>query len=518
MFNAVELAIFSGQIKSVCEEMGLVLQRSAFSPNIKDRLDYSCAFFDFDGKIVAQAAHIPVHLGSMAFAMRDIVSDVAWFEGDVLVLNDPFKGGTHLPDVTLVSPFFVNGELTGFIANRAHHANIGCESPGSMPLSKSLEQEGVVISPRKLYSKGKLECGFAQLLSNIEPNDSNELPGDFIAQISANKVGGERLNQWFEEKNISRDEFISGLVQLDDYGRRLALTCFRDLPSGQSTFCDFLDGDGIDAHSIRIRVLLTIESGKISLDFSGTSSQVAGNLNCPLSVCAASVYYVFAALLPEYVPHCDGVFNLIDIVAPEGCLVNASAGAAVAAGNVETSMRIVDVVLGALHRLGIAVPAASQGSMNNVAMGGGGADGWNYYETIAGGGGAGPEYDGLSACQCHMTNTLNTPIESLELHYPLQINQYSIRKDSGGTGLHKGGDGVIRTYQFKQASHVTLLTERRSFSPWGLDGGKDGCCGRNLLNGIDISSKAQLQLGEGDVLSIETPGGGGWGDALKNKV
>lgn len=511
MFNAVELAVFSGQIKAICEEMGLVLQRSAFSPNIKDRLDYSCAFFDSGGKIVAQAAHIPVHLGSMAYAMRDIVSDVEWNEGDVLVLNDPFKGGTHLPDVTLISPFFRQNNLIGFIANRAHHANIGCESPGSMPLSSSLEEEGVLISPQKLYDKGLLNKNCAKLLAGIENKKSKILPGDFIAQVSANKIGLERLDEWFEKEGFDQDSFVSGVEQLDEYGARLATTFFERLPQGKSSFYDFLDNDGLSEESIRVEVELTVEKGAISLDFAGTSHQVMGNLNCPISVCAASVYYVFAALLPDYVPHCDGVFKQITISAPSSSIVNASPGVAVSAGNVETSMRIVDVVMGALYRLGFDIPAASQGTMNNVAMGSTCVRGWNYYETIAGGAGAGRQYPGLSARQCHMTNTLNTPVESLELHYPLRINVYEIRRGSGGEGYNNGGDGVVRSYEFLQDAQLTLLTERRCISPWGIEGGHQGEVGVNFLNGRELPAKLEMNVRCGDVLKIETPGGGGWG-------
>ncbi|KZY31804.1 MULTISPECIES: hydantoinase B/oxoprolinase family protein [unclassified Oleiphilus] len=515
MLNAVELAVFSGQIKSICEEMGLVLQRSAFSPNIKDRLDYSCAFFDCDGKIVAQAAHIPVHLGSMAYAMTRIVSEFDWKQGDVLVLNDPFKGGTHLPDVTLIAPFFVGEELSGFVANRAHHANIGCDSPGSMPLSTSLEDEGVIISPQKLYSQGKLNKVCLELLSSIEKNtNADDLPGDFIAQLSANVVGLERLEQWFIESRMTRQSFVQGIEQLNDYGKTLAANYLERLPKGRASFSDYLDGDGVGTENILIKVEVSIDSEGITLDFTGTSAQVKGNLNCPLSVCAASVYYVFAALMPAYVPHCDGVFKLINISAPSGSLLNALPGAAVSAGNVETSMRVVDVVLGALHQIGLKVPAASQGTMNNVAMGGTAPTPWNYYETIAGGAGAGELFEGITARQCHMTNTLNTPIESLELHYPMQVMQYGIRAGSGGIGEHSGGDGVIRSYLFKQAAQVTLLTERRSKAPWGLEGGAEGCPGKNVLNARVLDGKAEFKVGAGDVLTINTPGGGAWGEKL----
>ena len=519
--DSIDLAIFVGRLNAICEEMGYTLQRSALSPNIKDRLDFSCAVFDSNGDICAQAAHIPVHLGSMAFAMRGIVARFSWSAGDMLVLNDPFLGGTHLPDVTLVAPLFVQNRLVGFVASRAHHANIGAETPGSMPLSKCLADEGVLISPVKLIEQGNLVAECVELLASIEAGVSGskgDLSGDFKAQVSANQVGLSRMVEWLESVDRGVEWFHEGLLALNGYGKSLAYASLSKLPDGRVQFEDFLDGDGFGVEKIKVALDLEVRRGKLKLDFSGTDDQVAGNVNCPLSVCAASVYYVIVCLLPDYVPCCQGVFDHLEVSAPLGCLVNARPGAAVAAGNVETSMRIVDVVIGALAKLGVEMPACSQGSMNNVAFGSSetGAQ-WDYYETIAGGAGASRFSKGLTAVQSHMTNTLNTPVESLEMHYPLRIEEYSVRYNSGGVGVHCGGDGVSRVYRFLHPTSVTLLTERRVLPPWGINGGAPGRVGVNRLNGENLPAKYEGRVVAGDLVAIDTPGGGGWGDNCKKK-
>lgn len=515
--DSIDLAIFVGRLNAICDEMGYTLQRSALSPNIKDRLDFSCAIFDANGEICAQAAHIPVHLGSMAFAMRSIVARFEWCAGDMLVLNDPFLGGTHLPDVTLVAPLFIQNVLVGFVANRAHHANIGSDSPGSMPLSKFASKEGVLISPVKLIEKNNPVKDVVELLVSIEGGGGSakpELPGDFKAQVSANLVGLSRLTDWLGAIDGGVAWFFEGLQSLNAYGASLAGLRISQLPEGCVQFDDYLDSDGFGAQKIKISLSLEVREGKVGLDFSGTDAEVEGNINCPLSVCVASVYYVFVCLLPDYVPCCQGVFDHIQVVAPSGCLVNARAGAAVAAGNVETSMRIVDVVIGALAKLGVDMPACSQGSMNNVAFGSRDSGvRWDYYETIAGGGGASLHSMGLSAIQSHMTNTLNTPIESLEMHYPMRIEAYAVRYNSGGVGVHRGGDGISRVYRFLHPTSVTLLTERRTEPPWGINGGGAGCVGVNRLNGLALPAKYEADVAAGDLISIDTPGGGGWGGA-----
>ena len=510
--SGIDLAIFSGKLNAVCDEMGYVLQRSAFSPNIKDRLDFSCALFDRDGAILAQAAHIPVHLGSMAYAMKGLVTRFEWHPEDMVVVNDPFQGGTHLPDVTLIAPFFLCGQLAGFVVNRAHHANIGASAPGSMPLSTSLEEEGIVLTPEKLLCGGELNEPLANRIRSIDPECSGELPEDFVAQISANKTGLTRLEASLchEKDPVAFFELMTRA--LHDYGAQLMTKLIENIPQGHARFEDVLDGDGFSDEPVRLVLELSNFDGQLVFDFSGSSKQVEGNLNCPLSVSAASVYYLVACLLPDYAPKCDGVFRFIKIHALEGSVLNASPGAAVAAGNVETSMRIVDLVQGALAVLGVSMPAAAQGTMNNIAMGSAGDNSrlrWDYYETLGGGMGAHSKGDGLDAVQCHMTNTLNTPIESLELHYPLRIEQYAIRDRSGGDGAFRGGNGLVRSYKFLDSASVTLLTERRLVQPWGTRAAS-GSLGANMLNGVALPPKIALEVSSGDSITIQTPGGGGW--------
>ncbi|XOV89565.1 MAG: hydantoinase B/oxoprolinase family protein [Pseudomonadota bacterium] len=510
--SPVELSILVSRVEAICVEMGAVLQHAAFSPNIKDRLDFSCALFDKSGELYAQAAHIPVHLGSMAFAMRGIVDGIHWEPGDVLVLNDPFLGGTHLPDVTLVSPLFVASELISFVANRAHHANIGAPVPGSMPISRRLEDEGLIIPPTKIIAAGTLvEAAWAKL----QTIPGTETRGDFAAQISANRVGVARLGALITQ--MTPDVFQAGVRAINAYGERLAMHRLGQIPAGTYHYLDFLDDDGCGTRDIRIEVSVTVNTRGVTVDFAGTSPQVAGNVNCPLSVAAAAVFYCFRCLLPDQTPACAGTFRCVAIKAPPGCLVNATRPAAVAAGNVETSMRIVDAVLGALaSALPDLVPAASQGTMNNVAMGNHGtASPWDYYETVAGGTGASATTAGITGVQSHMTNTLNTPIESLEMHFPLRVREYAIRRRSGGAGAESGGDGLVREFEFLEAAEVTLLTDRRIHPPYGLSGGQPGARGRNYLDGEVVAPKCHLQVRAGQVLRIETPGGGGFGHAIE---
>ncbi len=513
--NAIELNIFASRLDAVCDEMGAVLQRAAFSPNIRDRLDYSCAVFDARGELSAQAAHIPVHLGSMAYAMHDIVAGFDWQDGDMVIVNDPYLGGTHLPDVTLIAPVFYNGNLLAFVANRAHHADIGAETPGSMPLSSSLMEEGLIIPPTRLIEAGSLnEAVMQRITAAIRSGDAGR--GDFAAQISANRSGLQRLGELINVMGAAA--FAEGLGNLNDYAERLAQSTFNAIPDGTYEFSDVLDDDGLGTMDLTIKVTLQIEQHRVRIDFTGTSPQVKGNVNCPLSVAAAAVYYVFRCLMPSHTPACAGSFRSISITAPAGCLLNARYPAAVAAGNVETSTRVVDVVMGALARaLPEQIPAASHGSMNNLAMGDAvGQESWDYYETIGGGMGAGPITDGISGVQTHMTNTLNTPIEVLESTYPLRVTQYAVRNHSGGRGRRSGGDGLVRSFTFLQPATVTLLTERRRHSPWGLQGGEEGLPGCNFLNGKPLAGKASLNVQSGDTLRIETPGGGGWGLITSN--
>jgi N-methylhydantoinase B len=508
--NAIELGLFASRLESVCEEMGAVLRQAAFSTNIRDRLDFSCAVFDRDGNLGAQAAHIPVHLGSMAYAMADIVGTLDWADGDMVVLNDPFLGGTHLPDVTLVAPLFSDGRLVAFVANRAHHADIGASVPGSMPVSRSLDEEGLVIPPGRLVRQGEIDRPLMEriLAATRSPDDAR---GDFLAQIGANRVGLSRLRGLIDSLGVSAYEVA--IRALDDYAERLARAALGTIPPGRYGFEDLMDDDGQGNEAIPVRVTLEVSPERIHVDFAGTADQVAGNINCPLSVAAAAVFYVFRCLMPPQTPACAGAFRSIDLTAPSGCLLNARRPAAVAAGNVETSSRVVDVVLGALARaIPDRIPAASQGSMNNLAVGSAetGAA-WDYYETIGGGMGAGATGGGWSGVQTHMTNTLNTPIEVLEARYPLRVSRYSLRSGSGGRGARAGGEGLIRELTFLAPAEVTLLTERRRFAPWGIAGGAPGLPGRNRLNECDLPPKVSLTVAAGETLTIETPGGGGWG-------
>ncbi|TDT38479.1 N-methylhydantoinase B [Halospina denitrificans] len=510
--DAIELSLFVSRLTAICDDMGAVLRRASLSPNIKDRMDFSCAIFDAHGELCAQAAHIPVHLGSMAYAMADIVSRFEWEPGDVVILNDPFLGGTHLPDITLVAPVFSEGALLGFAANRAHHASIGASAPGSMPLSTRLEEEGIVIAPARLVAAGERVTAMVNRLGAIEPGvPEGTLPGDFEAQLSAVTLGVQRLSVMVGQQG--RAPFSEGLGAMNDYAARLAAKALEGFPDGQWHFTDSMDSDGAGATDIAIQGTLTIDSGRWHLSFDGTSEQVEGNINCPLSVTAAAAYYSLRCLLPAQIPDCAGAFSVLSLSAPEGSLVNARGPAAVAAGNVETSSRIVDVCLGILAQvIPERIPAASQGTMNNLAIGSRAAGNeWHYYETIGGGGGGHAAGSGLNGVHTHMTNTRNTPIESLELHYPMRLWSYRLRRGSGGQGRNRGGDGVVRDYEFLAPAEVTLLTERRRRGPWGVAGGEAGAAGENLFNGEPLTGKARLLVEAGDRLSIASPGGGGWG-------
>ena len=514
--SQVEFSIFVNRITAICMEMGAVLERSALSPNIKDRLDFSCALFDATGGLVAQAAHIPVHLGSMAYAMSDLVEGVDWHLGDVLVVNDPFLGGTHLPDVTLISPCIVEESLMGFVANRAHHADIGADTPGSMPMSTMLNEEGLVIPPTLMLRNGEATAAGRELYAICSPVTA----GDLAAQQSAVAIGVQRLSALIASQGL--DRYVSGIEQLYTYASTLAVDAYRSIPLGVYEAADLMDDDGNGYRDVPIRVRVTVTRESITVDFGGTSNQVTGNINCPMPVTAAAVLYCFRGLLPDDVPNCYGTFSHIHIAAPEHSLVNAQRPSAVAAGNVETSMRIVDVVLRALQpAMPSRIPAAAQGTMNNVAMGSRSSHDpnarWDYYETIGGGTGAHAHGDGLSGVQAHMTNTLNTPIESLERHYPLRVTAYRIRRYSGGAGRYVGGDGLLRTIRFLEPTEVTLLTERRRHPPWGLGTAQSGQVGRNSLDDRELPGKCHLHVYTGQELTIETPGGGGFGPAAPDE-
>lgn len=524
--DSIALSVFASRIEAVCDEMGAVLKRVAFSPNIKDRLDFSCAVFDADGELCAQAAHIPVHLGSMAYAAKDIVRSLHWQPGDMVVLNDPYLGGTHLPDITLIAPLFYDNRLTGFVANRAHHADIGASSPGSMPVSSHLDEEGLLIPPTHLLRNNQLDETVMQNMLGALQNPLQS-HGDFSAQISANRRGLLRLGELLQ--TMGRDSYLQALQALNDYAARLAQQAMQQIPDGVYHFRDVMDDDGQGHNDLPIQVCIRIEAGQADVDFSGTAAQVKGNINCPLSVAAAAVFYVFRCFLPDNAPACAGSFRHIRLSAPVGSLLNAQRPAAVTAGNVETSSRVVDVVLGALAQAVVEkIPAASHGSMNNLAMGAEASAehaAWDYYETMGGGMGGSAQYDGLSGVQTHMTNTLNTPVEVLEMNYPLRLNRYSLRTDSAGAGEHHGGEGIERSYTLLSDCHVTVLSERRRHAPWGIKAGLiqavgetqpaetdsvNGAVGENRVNGKLFPAKFSARLSAGDVVTIKTPGGGGY--------
>ncbi|MEW5872808.1 MAG: hydantoinase B/oxoprolinase family protein [Chloroflexota bacterium] len=523
--DPVQLEIFKHLFAAIAEEMGVVLRKASFSPNIKERRDFSCALFDAGGQMVAQAAHIPVHLGSMPLSVAAAVQafpDLG--PGDMVALNDPFRGGTHLPDITLVSPVFIPEpppRLCGYVANRAHHADVGGMSPGSMPIARQVFQEGLIIPPVRLLRAGEVDQGLLDLiLANVRT--PQERLGDLWAQIAANRRGEERLLALAARYG---DQTVGQYMQaLLAYTERMTRGMLAGLPAGQYRFQDFLDDDGVSDAPVPIQVCLTIQGEQAVVDFTGTAPQQKGGVNAVYAITLSAVYYVLRCLLGLDVPNNAGCLAPIQVIAPPGSLVNALPPAAVAGGNVETSQRIVDVLLGALAQAGAGrVPAASQGTMNNLTIGGydpqrGGA--FAYYETIGGGMGARPTADGPSALHSHMTNTLNTPVEALEYAYPLRVLCYQVRRGSGGRGRYRGGDGIRRDLQTLVEAEVTLLSERRKLAPYGLDGGEPGQPGQNLLlrDGQEqpLPGKGSFELQAGDILSIRTPGGGGLGEPVES--
>lgn len=517
MSNPIEGEIFRHLSSAVAEEMGVALERSSYSPNIKERRDYSCAVFDPGGKLVAQAAHIPVHLGAFPHLMDQVVPGRTWEPGDVLICNDPRFGGTHLPDISVVSPVFAaSGELIGFVANRAHHADVGGAFPGSMAPTTELYQEGVIIPPLLLEAGGRRnEELLALLLRNVRTPD--ERLGDLSAQLAANRVGAARLREL--GTRYGTNGLIQAMVDARTQSAGAVRRLIETLPVGRYEGEDFLDDDGHGSGPLAIRVAVTFGEGRMSVDFTGTAPQARGSINATLAVTLSASYYVLLCLLPEQVALNQGVFDCVSVSAPEGSLVHAIPPAAVAAGNVETSQRTVDALLRALaSALPEQIPAASQGTMNNLTLGGL-QDGtaWAYYETTGGGSGATSRHPGATAIHCHMSNTRNTPAEALEYHYPLRLRRYALRDASGGAGLCQGGDGVVRELELLDRAQVTWLTDRRERGPYGLFGGESGAPGENslMLPGEEWSvapSKGSLPLPMGARIRIGTPGGGGWGN------
>ena len=518
-FDPIKLELYKNILTSVSEEMGVTLQRTAFSPNIKERLDFSCAVFDASGQMVAQAAHIPVHLGSMPLSVLAAIERTEMATGDMIVLNDPYCGGTHLPDITLVAPVFGDASVsapTFYVANRAHHADVGGMTPGSMPLATSVIQEGIRIPPVKLVRGGALDNDLWDLiLANVRT--PVERRGDMEAQLAANRIGERRLQEMVAKYGIP--EIESYMQELCAYSSQMVRSFLSEIPDGRYIYSDFMDNDGITDLPIEIRVAIDIKDDTAVVNFTGTSDQVRGSVNAIYAITVSAVFYTFRCVVGVDVPTNAGCMEPIKVIVPEGSVINANFPAAVAGGNVETSQRIVDVLFGALAKAyPDSIPAASSGTMNNITVGGydvlRGRD-FTYYETIAGGMGARPTCDGIDAVHTHMTNTMNTPIETIETSYPMQVEQYGIRRGTGGDGEFQGGSGVVRSLRLLTDAEVTILSERRLFRPYGLQDGGSGQLGRNVLirEGEEqtLAGKVTFSAGEGDVIQIETPGGGGFG-------
>jgi N-methylhydantoinase B/oxoprolinase/acetone carboxylase alpha subunit len=504
-FDPIELELFKNVFVSISEEMAAVLGRTALSPNIKERKDFSCALFDARGETFAQGSHIPVHLGAMPLSVQAALGAVRLEEGDLVILNDPYRGGSHLPDITCVSPVFVGGRPLFYVANRAHHSDVGGMTPGSMPLAVEIFQEGLIIPPLKIVTRGRVDENVLRLLlANVRTPE--ERRGDLLAQIAANDKGRRRLEETIAKHGPAK--LLRATAVMRAYTERVLRAALRRIPAGVYAFADRLDDDGIAATPVEIRVAVSIRGGRAVVDFAGSSPQVAGGVNANLAVTLSAVLYVFRSLVEEDIPFNTGLMEPIRVLAPAGSVVNAVFPAATAGGNVETSQRIVDVLLGALARaVPDRIPAASSGTMNNVALGGrdpARGTPFAYYETIGGGMGASPERDGLDGVHTHMTNSLNTPIEALEAALPVRIRRYGLRRGSGGRGRFRGGEGIIREYEFLVPCRVSILSERRLFRPYGLRGGAAGASGRNtLIRGgrpMRLGSKVNLEVAAGDVL------------------
>jgi N-methylhydantoinase B len=542
--DPIELEIFKNLFHSIAEEMGAALRRTAFSPNIKERRDYSCAVFDGAGQVIAMGDHMPVHLGSMPMSVRAAIDACGFEPGDMVMLNDPFAGGTHLPDITLVAPVFMGGRAgrrrarTGFsdaqpdfyVASRAHHADVGGTYPGSMGLCREIYQEGFRIPPVKIVRGGEIVRDvFSLLLTNVRTPRERE--GDLGAQIAACHTGGTRLAEICRRYSLTRVQ--DAAADLLEYSEEIMRSFLQKVPEGIYQAEDFLDNDGVTEKPVKITVRVSVRKrvrkaaarksmpdSIVTVDFSGSDRQVEGSVNAVEAITYSACFYVFRCLLSEDVPTTAGLMKPITVIAPSGTVVNARPPAAVAGGNVETSQRIVDVVLRALAQaIPDRIPAAASGTMNNLTIGGidpRTQEPFAYYETIAGGMGGRSGKDGVSGVHTHMTNSLNTPAEALEYAYPLRVRRYAVRRASGGKAKYTGGDGIVREIEVLADSEATLLAERRSRGPWGLNGGEDGQPGKAAIvrkdgSAHELPGKFNIRLATGERVRIETPGGGGWG-------
>jgi N-methylhydantoinase B len=502
--DPITLSVLSSALSGIAEEMGTALVRSAYSSNIKERRDCSAALFDANGRMVAQAEHIPVHLGAMPEAVAAVMARDPE-PGDVFVVNDPYSGGNHLPDVTMVSPLGTDEERWGFAVTRAHHSDVGGMQPGSMPAgSRDIWSEGLIIPPVRLVHHGSdVEDVLELILANTRTPRVRR--GDLRAQIAANQLAQSRLAELMHRRG--RATVLAAFDEVVAYTERHTRDAIRRLPDGEYTATSEIEGDGILDSDIPIRVAVRITDDELTVDFSGTADSVAGNVNCPLSVTRSACFFALRVLLSEDVPANAGTYAPLTIHAPEGSLVNARRPSAVVAGNVETSQRLADTVLSALAQV-TDLPASGQGTMNNVNIGG---RGWTYYETIGGGQGASAAGPGPSGVHVGMSNTLNTPIEALELEYPMRVERFELAAGSGGEGAHRGGDGIVRSIRVLEQATLSLLTDRRRHRPQGREGGGPGAVGRNLCNGEELPPKISRPLRAGDVVTVITPGGGGYG-------
>jgi N-methylhydantoinase B len=519
--DAVTLEVYRHLFTALAEEMGASLRRASFSPNIKERRDYSCALFESQGVAVALGDHMPVHLGAMPMSVEAALAALGHLDpGDVVILNDPFHGGTHLPDITLISGVYWEGELLGYVASRAHHSDVGGMSPGSMPLAREIFQEGLRIPPVLLFRKGiRNEDLWQTILANVRT--PVERAGDLDAQLAALHTGSVRLLEMVERRGTS--EVLAAMQGLIAYADRLVAAGIQEIPDGVYEAEDFLDDDGFGSGPVPIRVAMGIEGDRMVLDFEGSSPQMPGGINAVAAITSSATRYVVRcmveALLGTPLPAGGGSMASVELRLPPGSLVNAQLPASVAAGNVETSQRITDTLLQAFGKaLPELAPALSQGTMNNTTVGGldpRTGESFAYYETVGGGLGAAPQGPGLSGVHSHMSNSLNTPVEALEHAYPFRVTHYSIRRGSGGKGIHRGGDGLRRDIQLLGDSQVTLLSERRLQGPRGAQGGEDGATGENILirnrQEEKVPGKVTFDALAGDIISIRSPGGGGWG-------
>ena len=507
--DPVRVSLFAGIIDGICEEVGTALQYAALSTNIKDRRDFSAALFDADGLLCGMGAHLPVHLGAMPLAV-EAAMEVGPAEGDVVILNDPYRGGTHLPDITMVAPVHFDGRRIGFAAVRAHHADVGGPSHGSMPLADSIYGEGLRIPPVLIIERGeKRKDIFDLILANVR--DPEERAADIDAQIAACAIGVKRLQALCERWGA--EELARGFAEQLRYAENLAGEFIARLKQGRYESKTYMEDDGFASGPVTIEGEIEVEGDILKIDLTRSAGQVKGGINAPRSVTLSALLYAVTVAAGGDIRPNAGLLRRIELITKPGTVVDAQAPAACAGGNVETSQRLVELFFDMLAKAGAEVPSASQGTMNNISMGWGVL---NYYETIAGGCGAGLDGDGADATHSHMTNSLNTPIEALEEIYPLRIERYMVRENSGGDGMHRGGDGVVREYRFLESTTVNLFSERRTTSPPGSNGGEDGKSGRNILvrkdgSEMEVPSKGSFPVDAGDILRIETPGGGGWG-------